>query len=538
MINYLPYRLLFLLPVVLLFSSCEKEEEFIFPEPGITVENYEGALLLQEPGANIGLTVVARGSAGLTEFRVFLNSELYETIQSGGVRTFTYNFEFTIPQNAPDGENYRFTFESTDEQGRIASSVPVRIRAGNPFAVSDTTISGTDFRRITGRINENLTLTTGFNWLIDSVVSVENESTLTIEAGVTVYFNPNPDPNYVSRLVITREASISAQGTAENPIVFTSANVLIGTPQQQDWGGLFIYGNAPTNQGAVDLEDGFQFGGNAINDDSGTLSFVRIEYTGKGEKHALHLFGVGSGTQIDHVQVWESYNIAFRLKGGAVDLKYIAGINHGAYGIWAEHGWQGRGQFWIFQTEIVNTLIPINYWNQARSIEMRNDEVQFALAPRTDFQISNVTLIGNGWEPEGTWGTRRGLRVRRGAIGEIHNAIVTGFPDDAVRVEDLDIATELGTSMILDNARVWGNRVNWGQEAESFFFGSGNYNLTEEPVPGITLSNFVGSISSPFNPSSLGGWFTPAPYIGAVESESNDWTSEGNWFKDINGNVR
>ena len=519
------------------FASCEKDKPFEGPAPTVLILNYEGGLILQEPGAEVVVDLQVGASAGIALFEIFVNDVLVESQTYSNEFRFDFSHVFQIPENAEDGENFNHVFRVTDRDGIIVESQIVRIRAGNPYSIKDEIINGIEFTVVKGRINEDLKLSSGINWLIDSVVSVENEATLTINEGTTVYFRSSPSDQYVSRLAITQGSRILAEGSAFAPIVFTSDRVLLGGPEQQDWGGLFLYGNAPTNQGDILLNDGFRYGGNSNTDNSGTLSYIRIEYAGKDELHALQLYGVGSSTNLNHIQVWECYNTGIRIRGGDFRIKYLAAINHGGYGLWADEGWQGEGQFWLFQTNIMATLIPLNYWNQARSLEFRSDENFFLNEPRTNFNIANVTLIGNGWEEGGTFGTRRGFRVRRGAYGVLQNMLVTNFPDDAARVEDLDLQ-ELGIEMVLDNSRVWSNRVNWGQEAETFFFQSGNYNLTEEPVPNINLENFVGSASSPFNSSSISSWFDSAPYMGAVENMANDWTAEGEWFKDINGNIR
>lgn len=170
------------------------------------------------------------------------------------------------------------------------------------------------------------------------------------------------------------------------------------------------------------------------------------------------------------------------------------------------------------------------------SIEMRNDEDFFLKEPRTTFNISNVTAIGNGYEANVENGTRRGVRVRRGATGVLQNIIVTQFPDDAVRVEDLDIA-ELGVTMTLGNTRSFNNNSNYDQEAETVFLAETQYNVTEDAVSGISTTNFVGSVPSNFNPTSLGSWFTNAPFIGAVKDASDNWTTEGIWFKFLDGST-
>jgi hypothetical protein len=148
-----------------------------------------------------------------------------------------------------------------------------------------------------------------------------------------------------------------------------------------------------------------------------------------------------------------------------------------------------------------------------------------------------VTLIGNGFQEGISNGTRRGVRIRTGATGILQNIINTEFPDDGVRVEDLEIA-ELGQTMILDNVHSFKNRRNYEQEASTFFFNNPSFNVNEQPVPGISLTEFVGSVNTTFNPATLGNFFEPASYAGAVHSLSNDWTSRGAWFKNLDGTIR
>jgi hypothetical protein len=84
-------------------------------------------------------------------------------------------------------------------------------------------------------------------------------------------------------------------------------------------------------------------------------------------------------------------------------------------------------------------------------------------------------------------------------------------------------------------------KTNYDELAEDYFLPNPDFNLSEEPVPGITPGNYVGSVPSPFNPAAdarFGNWFTPAPYIGAVENEANDWTADGSWCKNQDGTIR
>ncbi|MFW5760235.1 MAG: hypothetical protein ACOCXH_04555 [Cyclobacteriaceae bacterium] len=525
---------------IIIYASiaCEREIPFVLPEPTIIPLFESTNAVVQEPGKPVLLEFEIQATSGIKSFQLFKNDEPFDTAEelvdeiSGN-----YTLNYLIPSDEPIGTQTNFEFILTDLEDRV-SKFSIILIAGNTFTETEETINGTTVIRLKGRINGDYRFNADKIYLVDSTFSIEDGGDLIIDEGAIVYFKTYDNPNVVSRLVITRNSTINAKGTADNPIIFTSDKVLMGeTPEPTDWGGIFIFGNAPTNQGNVILEDGFRYGGNNLSENSGTLSFVRNEYAGKAGFHGIHFFGVGEGTQVNNIQVFQNENIAFRVKGGGVNLKYIAGIGHGGYGLWAEHGWKGYGQFWIFQTNRQATLVPVNFWNQARSVELRSDETFFLTEPRTEFVISNVTLIGNG-DAEGTEnGTRRGVRIRRGAFGIFQNAIVTEFPDDAVRMEDLDVE-EYGDVMILDNIYAFNNRKNFEEDAEAIFLASGEYNLSEEAVPGISINNFIGSVPSDFNPSTIDNWFDDAPFVGAVPLDGADWTSEGSWFKNIDGTIR
>lgn len=521
----------------LLFFGCEREQELPMPDSTISLLNYDSSPIVQEPLGEVEIDITTQSLAGVEKVEVIVDGAVIETVQpETDVFTYDYSYLYRVSGDAQIGDQFRIEFRMTDKEGRTVTSQPVIVRIDQPFYITDFVQGNNTFKRVNGRVNQDMTFTKDEKWLIDSVVSIDGNAVLTIEPGTIVYFRTYSNADRLSRLAIARGSRIIAEGTREEPIVFTSDRVLTGNAARGDWGGVSLFGSATTNAGGTILLDGFRYGGTANSDNSGVLRFVRIEYSGKGDFHSLGLYGVGSGTRVEYLQSFESYNNAVRIRGGRVSLKYLAGIQHGGYGIWADEGWQGNGQFWLFQTNIKATLIPTNYWNQARSIEFRNDDTFFEKQPQTTFRVSNVTLIGNGYADGTDFGTRRGIRIRRGAQGFVHNTIVTEFPSDAVRVEDLPVET-LGVTTIIDNMHVYQNFLNWEQEAKDVFFESGQYNLNETPVSGISRTNFVGSTASPYNPTVMGSWFSNAPYIGAVSADS-DWTKGGVWFKNMDGTIR
>ena len=143
-------------------------------------------------------------------------------------------------------------------------------------------------------------------------------------------------------LVVRRNAQIMAEGTVEEPIIFTSSKEP-GSRARGDWGGLIINGNAPINSCSDNTEEfceafgeggtGF-YGGNDPSDDSGVLKYVRVEFAGtlvspENELNGIAFQGVGSGTEIDYIQVHMNADDGIEFFGGAAFCQA-----HFDYGCW------------------------------------------------------------------------------------------------------------------------------------------------------------------------------------------------------------
>ena len=138
-------------------------------------------------------------------------------------------------------------------------------------------------------------------------------SELTIEAGTII----KGDKATQASLIVEPGGKLYAQGTKDAPIVFTSAQPK-GQRKPGDWGGLIVCGNAINNQGEMQIEGGprTKHGGNNDADNSGVISYVRVEFAGypfqkDKEINGVTLGSIGSGTKIDHVQVSYSNDDSF-----------------------------------------------------------------------------------------------------------------------------------------------------------------------------------------------------------------------------------
>ena len=167
-----------------------------------------------------------------------------------------------------------------------------------------------------GRINADTLLRKENTYILKGLVYMVGNHTMTIQAGTVI--KGSFTGSDVAALIITRGSKIMAQGTATEPIVFTSSSP---NPQSGDWGGIILCGKAPINtsfngvsglyqvEGGVDNSqgDGLAGSGDVVaptaipTDNSGTLSYVRIEYAGYAfqpdkEINSLTMAAVGSGT--------------------------------------------------------------------------------------------------------------------------------------------------------------------------------------------------------------------------------------------------
>ena len=209
-----------------------------------------------------------------------------------------------------------------------------KIEVDGTTTVVNTGGTGTENVILEGRITENRTLKANYTYKLRGLVYVTNGAVLTIEPGTRIVGELNRNGG----LIITRNAKISAEGTATNPIVFSSE---ASTPQRGDWAGIIILGNAPVNssyngvsgvgeiEGGVNNSDGLGlYGGTNPADNSGSLKYVRIEYAGYAflpdkEINGLTMGGVGNQTIIDYVEVAFANDDSFEWFGGTVNCSHL-----------------------------------------------------------------------------------------------------------------------------------------------------------------------------------------------------------------------
>ncbi|MBX7050850.1 MAG: T9SS type A sorting domain-containing protein [Flavobacteriales bacterium] len=292
---------------------------------------------------------------------------------------------------------------------------------------------------VSGEIASNTTWTNDNIYLLDGWVYVRNGATLTIEPGTII----KGDFTTKGSLIIERGAMIMAEGTAEQPIVFTSQKPA-GQRSYGDWGGLILCGRASVNTpenagngtaaGEAIIEGGVGsiYGGGATpddNDNSGTLRYVRIEFGGipfqpNSEINGLTCGGVGRGTTIDHVQVSYSGDDGFEWFGGTVNCTNLISYNNWDDDFDTDFGFRGNIQFGLIVRD------P-NIADQSGSngFESDNDGQGTTNTPITQPVFSNITVVGPlAFSSTINSNYKRALHLRRNTKTSVFNSVFVGYP--------------------------------------------------------------------------------------------------------------
>lgn len=322
-------------------------------------------------------------------------------------------------------------------------------------------LSGTG--TLTGTLKQNTVIKKG-TYVLEGIVKVPEGVSLTIEPGATF----TAKTSVGSSLVVLQGGKIYAEGTASEPIVFTSDNKKPG-----DWGGVTIYGNAPIKaiNGASKAlsEDGnnVYYGGDNPNDNSGSLKYVRVEYGGKkigdgtSETNSMTFYSVGAGTVLENLVAYMGTDDGYEFFGGTVSGKNLVAYGNYDDSFDWQDAWSGQNNsnWFAYQTSIGNFGMEIEASGNADNT-----------APK----VNGLTLIrAAGTKPE-TAGSIEvsAIQFKKHGNGIFSNVFIDGYKDTdgkkayAVLIQDVATETEqvnknkISVSPVnhtgSDNLNIWG----------------------------------------------------------------------------------
>ena len=332
------------------------------------------------------------------------------------------------------------SFAACKKEGNIERDI---VPGPNP---SVDTIKG----NVVGTVNLLATKT----YILKGLVTVKSGAVLNIPAGTTIRGYDVAGQKGV--LLVAKGGKLNSNGTLNNPVVFTSIKT---TGQAHgDWGGIIILGQAPTNKPATTFIEGIpnttdsQYGGTIAADNSGSITYTRIEYAGgvyqgalgnNNEVNGITFGGVGSGTVVHHVQVSYSGDDSFEFFGGRVNPTHLISYRAIDDDFDFDFGYQGKLQFLVALRDP-----EINDQSKSNGIECDNDNTGVATnVPRTRPVISNLTILGNNGVADsnpdfpvtsatGVDGAfQAGAHFRRNTGLSVRNSIFLGFPAAGLLVD-------------------------------------------------------------------------------------------------------
>jgi hypothetical protein len=297
---------------------------------------------------------------------------------------------------------------------------------------------------VSGTITENTTWTAENIYELASKVVVEDGVILTIEPG-TIIKGRTGSGSLATALLIARGGKIFAEGTADKPIIFTSVedNIEVGkmagtnlsSDDKDKWGGLIILGKAPisaengdteTQIEGIPPEDSFGlYGGNIANDNSGTLKYVSIRHGGAeigagNEINGLTLGGVGSGTTIDHIEIFATLDDGVEFFGGTVNITNLMVSYQGDDGIDIDQNYAGT---------VTNFVVMHGGTDTDEGLEI--DGPEGSTNVNGLFTLKNGSVMSLGGADGGS-----PADLKSKAQGTIENVVFSGYAsgDDLIKV--------------------------------------------------------------------------------------------------------
>jgi hypothetical protein len=366
---------------------------------------------------------------------------------------------------------------------------------------------------------------------------------LTIRPGVVLY-----GATGTSWLVVNRGNRISAVGTSTSPIVFTSRDNVLGLASDNShgqWGGVVLLGRAPITDctvapaatpGTVACErqtegsvDPAYFGGATANDNSGTIDYVQIRYSGyvlsgNSELQSLTLGGVGSATTIGHFHSHNSSDDGFEIFGGRPNMRHIVVTGADDDAVDADTGYQGTIQYVLAVQKASGNADSMIELDSANALEDNT--------PRTNFKLANFTFVhinpatGNG----------AAMLLRGKSDATLVNGVVTS-PMPCLRLNGTNILTadapnqKLGPpvfqSVVMQcggaSPFVGSGGVTAQQVADVFAAGTNNSSTFTASLTGLFINGANETAVVATNPQTLDAAFAVTNYVGAVQNATDTW---------------
>jgi hypothetical protein len=381
--------------------------------------------------------------------------------------------------------------------------------------------------------------------------STNNVVTLTIDPGVVIFAATGN-----TFLAVNRGNRINAVGTASQPIIFTSRENVLGTATDQSsgqWGGVVLLGRAKITDCSVapnaapgttacerDTEgaSGALYGGASDADNSGRMSYVQIRYSGfvlsgSSELQGLTPSGVGTGTQLDHIQVHNSSDDGIEIFGGSVHPRYLVLTGNEDDMLDTDVGYRGTVQYLLSVQREGNNIGDSFLETDSNGSTAGTSFSEDAL-PRQYLKVANFTAINRST----TGSNGSAMLLRGGADLTLVNGLIVSPTqtclriDGATTVRDADTALQdagkpryLSVSMqCLPATPYKGNNGVTAAVVQSIFETDPNSTINYTPsLTSLFINGATETTRPAIDPKTVDSAFATTNYVGAVKDSNDSW---------------
>lgn len=287
-------------------------------------------------------------------------------------------------------------------------------------------VDPTEDNKLAGTVNNTKTLKADVEYSLAGPLLVEKGGVLNIPAGTVI----KAKKGFGNYILVLRGGKININGTAKKPVTMTAD---IANAEQGHWGGLIINGRAPLagkTTGSTEISSAYEYGGNNPADNSGTITYLKLEYTGARssanvEHNGLTLNGVGNGTKIENIYIPNGADDGIEFFGGSVNVKNLLVVNSEDDMFDVTQGWNGTLEncYGIWEAGFTSTE------SDPRGVEADgNLDGGFPnQTGQSNFKIKNMTIeLKLAASTKDGYYMHDAIKIRRGAKAVIENALIKG----------------------------------------------------------------------------------------------------------------
>lgn len=312
----------------------------------------------------------------------------------------------------------------------------------------------TEDYELSGSITDVRTLDATVAYKLVGPLIVEDGGTLNIPAGTTI----KAKKGFNNYILVLKGGKINVNGTADAPVTMTAD---IENAEEGHWGGLIINGKAPLaggTTGSTEINSAFAYGGTDANDNSGTIKYLILGYTGARssadvEHNGLTLNGVGAGTTISDLFIFSGADDGIEFFGGSVSVKNLLVVNSDDDMFDVTQGWNGTLEncYGVWEKSYSSSE------SDPRGVEAdgnldggtpdQDNQSNFVIKNMTiDLRLDPSTATTNQMQDV--------LKIRRGAKATIENAVIkgTGTVNDIIDMTDGKGAGHAETKISITNS--------------------------------------------------------------------------------------